>query len=118
MSTAILYHNPRCSKSREALALIQEHLDNLLVVEYIKDPLSKDELVDIYQKLGIHSAHQMIRPKEKEFDLAGLSKNSSDDEVLTAVANFPRLLERPILVYKKRAAIGRPLDQIVSLLHH
>jgi arsenate reductase len=117
MSKAIFYHNPRCSKSREALAFVQEQINNLIVIEYLKTPLDKAELLDIFKKLGIQSAHQMIRPKEKEFDQAGLSTESNDDEVLTAVAKFPKLLERPILVYKNRAAIGRPLDHIVSLLH-
>ena len=117
MSGAIFYHNPRCSKSREALAFVQEQVKNLLVVEYLKTPLDKAELFDIYQKLGIQSAHQMIRSTEAEFDKAGLSDESSDDDVLAAIEKFPRLLERPILLYKNRAAIGRPLDHIVSLLH-
>jgi arsenate reductase len=59
----------------------------------------------------------MIRPQEKEFSMAGLTTESSDNEVLDAVAKFPNLLERPIVLHKKRAAIGRPLDLIVSLLH-
>ena len=59
----------------------------------------------------------MIRPQEKEFSMAGLTTESSDNEVLDAVDKFPNLLERPIVLHKKRAAIGRPLDLIVSLLH-
>ncbi len=117
MSDAIFYHNPRCSKSREALAFVQEQINNITVLEYLKTPLHKAELTDIYQKLGIQSAHQMIRAKEAEFDQAGLSNDSSDDDVLAAIEKFPRLLERPILLYKNRAAIGRPLDHIISLLH-
>ena len=117
MSKAIFYHNPRCSKSREALAFVQQQVKSLLVVEYLKTPLDKTELADICQKLGIQSAHQMIRSNEDEFDKAGLSDESSNDDVFAAIEKYPRLLERPILLYKNRAAIGRPLDHIVSLLH-
>jgi arsenate reductase len=117
MSKTIFYHNPRCSKSRTALAFVKEQADALEVIEYMKNPLSKDELIDINRKLDLVSAHQMVRSKEDEFKLAGLTDESSDDDVLSAIAKYPRLLERPIIVYKNRAAIGRNLNHVVALLH-
>jgi arsenate reductase len=117
MPKATLYHNPRCSKSREALAFVEQQVNNLEVVEYLKNPLTKEQLQNLYRALDIHSAHQMIRPKEAEYKLAGLHQEASDDEVLSAIAKYPKLLERPILQYGDKAATGRPLDYIVSLLH-
>nr|WP_136252250.1 arsenate reductase (glutaredoxin) [Ningiella ruwaisensis] len=117
MPNAILYHNPRCSKSREAKAFVEQHIDNLQVIEYLKHPLSKQELEALYNKMDLQSAHQMLRPKEDEYKLAKLSETSSNDEVFEAIANYPKLLERPILEYGDKAAIGRPLDHIISLLH-
>lgn len=117
MPKAVLYHNPKCTKSREALAFVNKQIDDLQVVEYLKRPLSKATLLEIFTALNIQSAHLMVRSQENEYQLAGLSEQSTDDELLSAVEKFPKLLERPILVYGKRAAIGRNLDYIVSLLH-
>lgn len=119
MPKSTLYHNPRCTKSRQALAYLNEHSQDVTVVEYLKEPLSLDAVSAIYDALHISSAHKMIRPKEAEFKLAGLSKASSDQEVLQAIVEYPKLLERPILLIddeKPRAAIGRPLDLIIDLL--
>ncbi|GAB55141.1 arsenate reductase [Glaciecola punicea ACAM 611] len=116
MSTAVFYHNPKCSKSRQILAFVREQVEEVKVIEYIKNPRSKLELEDIYKKLDILSTHQMIRDQEDEFSKAGLSETSKDDDVLAAIAKYPRLLERPIVVYKNRAAIGRNLDHVVALL--
>jgi arsenate reductase len=117
MPKATLYHNPRCSKSREALVFLEQHCEQLAIVEYLKSPLNKAQLIELYSALNIQSAHQMIRPQEDEYKLANLRKGLSDDEILSAVAKYPKLLERPILQYGNKAAIGRPLDHIVSLLH-
>jgi arsenate reductase len=117
MPKATLYHNPRCSKSREALAFVEQQVNDVEVVDYLKKPLNKEQLRTLYDALDIQSAHQMIRPKEAEYKLAGLQKESGDDEILDAIAKYPKLLERPILHYGNKAAIGRPLDYIVALLH-
>ncbi|MFC4699308.1 arsenate reductase (glutaredoxin) [Glaciecola siphonariae] len=117
MPKAILYHNPRCSKSREALAYVQQQIDDLVVIEYLKQPPTRQDLDAIFKALDVQNAHQMIRSKEAEYQLAGLNQDASNDEVLDAVAKYPKLLERPIMMYGSRAAIGRPLDHIVALLH-
>ncbi|WP_371193019.1 arsenate reductase (glutaredoxin) [Glaciecola sp. SC05] len=117
MPKAVLYHNPRCTKSREALAFLSLQISGLEVVEYLKTPLSKATLVQIFSALDIHSAHDMIRTTEAEYKLAKLSSRSTDNEILSAIEKYPKLLERPILVYGTRAAIGRPLDNIANLLN-
>ncbi len=116
MSKVRIYHNPDCSKSREVLAFVKAQENELEIIDYIKNPPSRTQLEEIYRKLDIQTAHQMIRSEEREFENAGLNSESSDDEVLDAVAKFPRLLERPIVLHKNKAAIGRPLDHVVSLL--
>lgn len=117
MPKAVLYHNPRCTKSREALSYVSLELSGLEVYEYLKQPLSKAELIQLFTALDFQTAHQMVRRKEPEYKLAGLSSCSNDDAVLSAIEKYPKLLERPILLYKSRAVIGRPLENIKKLLH-
>lgn len=119
MSDAILYHNPRCSKSRQALAYLQEQASNvnLTVIEYLKQAPSIHELNILFDALDIESAQKMIRPNEAEFALAGLTKTSSNEDILKAITNHPKLLERPILLIGNKAAIGRPLENIEALVN-
>lgn len=117
MSTAILYHNPRCSKSRQALEFLHAQDIDLQVHEYLKTPLTYEQLIIVKEALGIDGMLEMTRLKEKEFSLAGLTKSSSNEEILQAMLKYPKLIERPILLYKQRAAIGRPLENIKALLN-
>lgn len=115
-----MYHNPRCSKSRQALTyLLTKNLD-MDIVEYLKSPLKNAELNVLYSQLrntgAVKSAHDMLRVKEKEYKEAKLDKNASDEEVLQAIENFPKLLERPIFVKGNGAAIGRPIENIIAFL--
>jgi arsenate reductase len=110
-----IYHNPRCSKSREALRLLREHGVEPEVAEYLKSPPTLDELKTLKQRLGV-PAMSMIRTKEPEFQQARLSEKSSDDEILEAVTRFPKLLERPIVLSDNRAVIGRPPERVLELL--
>lgn len=117
MPKAKLFHNPRCSKSRQALAFMQEQSDiELEVIEYLKEPLERTQVLSIYSALGIDNAHQMIRAKEPEYKTANLSKEASNDAILDAIVAFPKLLERPILLINSKAAIGRPLENFESIL--
>ncbi|MGQ8363744.1 arsenate reductase (glutaredoxin) [Glaciecola sp. 1036] len=115
-----LLHNPRCSKSRQALQIVEEKNHPLEVIEYLKSPLTEAQLNVLYTTLGVDTALEMIRPKEKEFIEAKLSKSSSDEEVIAAVAKFPKLLERPILIKGsldkiEDAIIGRPPENVLDL---
>jgi arsenate reductase len=103
----VLLHNPRCSKSRALKAALDER--GVVYTErlYLEDPLDRDELGGLHAKLG-SAASQLVRTKEAEFAAEGLSADSSDGELLDAVARAPKLMERPVLIRGERAAIGRP----------
>ncbi len=103
----LLLHNPRCSKSRALHAALEERGVAFETRAYLDEPLSLDELADLHAKLGAPAA-ALVRSKEPEYAEAGLSDASGEAELLAAIARFPRLLERPVLVVADRAAIGRP----------
>tara|TARA_R110002167_G_scaffold172691_1_gene370955 strand:- start:296 stop:649 length:354 start_codon:yes stop_codon:yes gene_type:complete len=111
-----LYHNPRCSKSREALAYLQTTNTQFEVVEYLKTPLSSEAILEIPRKLGL-PVSKIIRTTEALFKELALSINDqkSDQAWAEILAANPKLIERPILVTEKSAAIGRPLENIISL---
>ena len=111
-----IYHNPRCSKSREALQLLQQQQQPLQVVEYLKTPPSAAELEQLLVKLGI-TARQLLRSKEAEYQQLGLADTSlSEQQLIAAMVAQPKLIERPIVVNGERAVIGRPLTNVLSLL--
>lgn len=112
---ATIYHNPRCSKSRQALALLQENNVEATVHEYLKSPLDEAELKALIEELGIN-AHDLLRTKEAEYKEAGLSKDSSDTDILKAICATPKLMERPVVVTDKGARIGRPTENILEIL--
>lgn len=111
----VLLHNPRCSKSRAAKALLEERGAAFTERLYLDTPLSRAELDDLSTRLGM-PASEWVRRKEAAFDEAGLASDASADAVLDAIAAHPILMERPILVRGKRAAIGRPPEDILGLL--
>ena len=111
----LLLHNPRCSKSRATLALLEERDANFEVREYLSDPLTADELSSLAERLG-RPLREWIRSKEAAFSAAGLSSESDDASLLNAVSSEPILMERPILVRGSRAAIGRPPEDVLALL--
>lgn len=115
MSDFTIYHNPRCSKSRKTLALLEENGVSPGVVLYLETPPGKPEIEDLLSRLGI-SATQLVRKGEDEYKAAGLDKESSDAEVVAAMARFPRLIERPIVVRGDRAVLGRPPENVLELL--
>ena len=115
MKPVTIYHNPRCAKSRETLALLKECGIVPVVVEYLKDPPTKDEVKSIIKMLGSH-ASAIVRKKEAAYKSSGLSDKSSPDEVARAIVKEPILLERPIVIRGKKAAIGRPPEKILSIL--
>jgi len=112
---AVLLHNPRCSKSRAALALLEDRGASFTVRRYLDDPLSTDELRELARRLG-RPPREWIRANEAAHAEAGLSENASDAELLAAMAAAPILMERPILVRGQRAAVGRPPEAILPLL--
>ena len=113
--TDVFLHNPRCSKSRAALELVNESGVELPVRKYLDDPLSVDELRKIVQLLGVRPI-QIVRRGEPQFKELGLSDDTPDDEVLRAMAEHPILIERPIVVRGNRAVVGRPPELVRELL--
>jgi len=113
--TVTIYHNPRCSKSRQTLALLQEQGIEPEIVEYLKVPLNMGILSSLRKKLG-GDAYIMLRPKEAEYKQAGLSKESTPEEILRVITEHPKLLERPIVVKGDKAAIGRPPESVLDIL--
>lgn len=112
-----ILHNPRCSKSRETLKLLQSRGVDLPVVEYLQQPLSKSELAEICRLLG-RKPLEIVRTKESLFEELGLSVDNgySDAQWLDVLARHPKLMERPIVIYKGKAAIGRPPEAVLALL--
>ena len=115
METLTIYHNPRCSKSRDALALLQERGVPVRIIEYLKTPPSRRELAALRKQLDLPAA-QWIRRNEAEFKGAGLTADSSEAELLDAMAKHPVLIERPIVVRGARAVVGRPPERVLDLL--
>lgn len=110
-----IYHNPRCRKSREGLAILQEAQVEIDVIEYLKNPVSGEELQDILQKLGI-TAIDLVRKNEAIWKEKFKNKNLSESEVIEAMVAFPKLIERPIVIKGDKAVIGRPPENISALL--
>lgn len=109
-----IWHNPRCSKSRQTLALL-EGRDDVQVRKYLEDVPSVAELRAAQVALGV-SAVQMMRTKEAAFKEMGLSKDMPDEALLQAMAQQPRLIERPVVFANGKAALGRPPEAVLDIL--
>lgn len=116
MSDIRIYHNPRCSKSRETLALLQEKNIEPTVVEYLKETPSALELAEILKKLGL-SAQQLVRRKEDAYKSLGLDQpDVTESQLINAMVENPKLIERPIVVVGDQARIGRPPHSVLEIL--
>ncbi|AVO39344.1 arsenate reductase (glutaredoxin) [Pukyongiella litopenaei] len=109
------WHNPRCSKSRAGLALLQDRAAALTVRRYLDDPPTRAEIETARAALGL-APIDMIRTGEKVFRDLGLTRDSSDDALLDAMAAHPILIERPLAILGDRAIIGRPPERLLDLL--
>ena len=115
MNTRI-YHNPRCSKSRATLALLQERGIEPDITLYLENPPSEKELRTLLRQLGI-TARELLRKGEAEFRELGLADPSlTEAELVSAMVSNPRLIERPIVVANGKAAIGRPPESVLDIL--
>ena len=110
-----LLHNPLCSKSRAAKALLDERKVAYEERRYLDRPLSGAELEALRKRLGL-SAREWVRAGEPEYRQAGLTPEASDETILAAMARFPVLIERPILILPHGAVVGRPPDRVLTLL--
>lgn len=111
-----LYHNPRCSKSRAALALLHARGVEADVIEYLRQPPSPAELRVLLASLGL-SPRELLRTGEAEYTALGLdAAGVGDDAIIEAMAAHPRLIERPVFVCGQRAIVGRPPERVLELL--
>lgn len=116
MSEFQILHNPRCSKSRQTLTLLNDNGIQPEVIEYLKNPPSAEEVADICEKLGL-APEALVRKKETLFtSLAPADRPSSDQQWLSLMAEHPKLIERPIVIRGQQARIGRPPERVLELL--
>lgn len=115
MSSFTIYHNPKCTKSRATLALLQEHGIEPKVMEYLKTPPTAAELKAVIGKLGI-SPEQLVRKGEEIYKTDYAGKKLTDAQWIEAMVSHPILIERPIVVTGNRAVIGRPPENVIQLL--
>ncbi len=109
------YHNPRCSKSRQALALLEAQGIEVNIIKYLEDTPTIEALAAIIQKLGI-TPRELLRTKESDYKALNLSDLSlSDKAIMAAMINHPKLIERPIWVVGDHAVIGRPPENVLTL---
>ncbi len=110
-----IYHNPKCSKSRKTLELISELKEDVEIIEYLKTPPTKNELLEIVSMLEI-SPVDLIRKGEIEYKDNFKGKDLTSEEWIAAMVKFPKLIERPIVINNGSAIIGRPPENVTKLL--
>lgn len=110
-----IYHNPRCGKSRDCLAFIQNSKQEYEVIKYLETPLTFIELEGIIRKLNIKPI-ELIRIKETVWIEKFKNKNLTDKEIIQSMVDFPVLMERPIVINGNKAGIARPLEKIYSVI--
>lgn len=111
----VIWHNPSCSKSREALALLKERGHEPTVRQYLREPPSVDELRGVLRQLGASDPRALVRKKEKLYTELGVAELEGDD-LVKAMAAHPKLIERPVVITPRGARIGRPTEAILEVL--
>ena len=116
MKEFTIYHNPRCSKSRQTLQILRDRGIEPNIVEYLKTPLKKDELKKISTSLGLRPK-DFTRKNESDFKERKLADDiEKDDKIIEAMAAYPKIIERPIVVLKDKAVLGRPPENVLKLI--
>ncbi len=115
MSKATIYHNPRCSKSRATLALLEQHKIPTEIIKYLDTPPEAETLMALTKLLGM-PMNNMLRTKEADYKTAGFEQAKSDEELAALLHRFPKVLERPIIVYQNKAVIGRPPENVLEII--
>lgn len=110
-----IYHNPRCRKSRETLQLLEKNKEEITIIEYLNTPPTKEELNGIVQMLGI-KPEQLLRKGESIFKEQFKGQELTDDEWIDAMIEYPKLIERPIVIKEGKAALGRPPENVLTIL--
>jgi len=116
MTDIIFYHNARCSKSRETLALVDNEQHHIEIIKYLETPPSIDTIKELISQLGFESARQLMRTKETLYQELNLASEENESALIAALHAYPKLIERPIVVANGKAAIGRPPESVLSIL--
>jgi arsenate reductase len=111
-----IYHNPRCRKSREGLAIVESSGKDFEIINYLKEIPSKDELRKVIEYLTLRP-EQLVRKNEAIWKEKFKGENLSDDQIIDAMLAYPKLIERPIVIKGNKAVIGRPPEKILELLN-
>ena len=116
MPTIRIYHNPQCSKSRQTLQLLEERGMDAEVIEYLKTPPDAQTLTKILDMLGLEP-RQLMRDQEPQYKALGLDDTSLNrDALIRAMVQTPKLMQRPIVVHRGKAAVGRPPERVLEIL--
>jgi len=115
MQNVKIWHNPRCSKSRNATTLLEEKGVDAEVVKYLDAPPSKEEIKEVLKMLGM-SARELMRTKEDIYKALDLKNENDEEKLIEAMVENPKLIERPIVIKDGKAVIGRPIENIIELL--
>ncbi|MDW6093549.1 arsenate reductase (glutaredoxin) [Vibrio rhizosphaerae] len=115
--SVVIYHNPKCSKSRETLALLESKGIQPQVIKYLETELTPDLLKTLYTQLNVDHVREMMRTKESIYKELDLGRDSlTDDDLFQAMVEHPKLIERPIVVANGKARHGRPPEQVLDIL--
>ncbi|MEZ4854492.1 arsenate reductase (glutaredoxin) [Flavobacterium sp.] len=110
-----IYHNNRCSKSREGLCFLENNKEPFTIRKYIDEPFTKEELISVIKKLNTNPI-ALVRTKETIWKENFAHKNLTDNEIIDALLQYPKLIERPIVVKNNKAVIARPTEKINEIL--
>jgi arsenate reductase len=115
MANVTIWHNPRCSKSRDSFNLLEEKGIDAEVIKYLDTPPTKEELTEVLKMLGI-APRELMRTKEEIYKTLNLAEEQDDEKLIEAMVENPKLIERPIVIKDGKAVIGRPLEKVVELI--
>lgn len=115
--SVVIYHNPRCSKSRETLGLLEERGIEPKIVKYLDESLSTAQLKSVFELLQLPNVRDMMRTKEAVYKELSLGEvNVTDEQLFEAMVSNPKLIERPIVIANGQAKLGRPPEQVLTIL--
>lgn len=114
--SVVIWHNPRCTKSRETLKYLEDHGHKPQVREYLEDVPSVSELKTVLKQLGFESAREWIRTREPDYKSLNLKGEGKEENLIQAMADYPKLIERPVVIANGKAALGRPPENVLTIL--
>ncbi len=114
MKKYTIWHNPRCSKSRETLSILESRGADTAVIKYLEEKITTEMIKELLKKLGI-SARELMRTKEAEYASLGLKDETNEEKLIEAMRVHPKLIERPIVIKGEKAVLGRPPEKVLEL---